>query len=89
MTPRDIALSHIFTEREFQDKKWGTVQENPHTLGEWIMIAEAELYEARLALIKGGTGRNSVRSELVQTAAVLLACLEQHGPVDKDGRRKI
>lgn len=82
------AYNAVKAERKFQDDKWGTVYDHPHTLGEWILIAEAELAEAKLAIIKGGTGRNSVRSELIQTAAVLLAALEQHGVVEPhDGRQ--
>lgn len=78
----------IANERVFQDDKWGTISEKPHSIPEWIMIAEAELAEAKLAVIKGGSGRNSVRSEIVQTLAVLHACLEQHGVEDDhDGRQ--
>lgn len=84
-----MAIDAVLGERKFQDAKWGTVDEHGHTLGEWILIAEAELAEAKEALIKGGTGRNSVRAELIQTAAVLLAALEQHGVVDTHDRRQV
>jgi hypothetical protein len=77
----------ISEERAFQDSKWGSVDLAGHSLAEWVLIAEAELAEAKLAVIKGGSGRNSVRSEIVQTIAVLHACLEQHGVEDDhDGR---
>ena len=83
---QEVALMAIVQERDFQDIKFGLGSE--HTLGEWILIAEAELAEAKHAIIKGGTGRNSLRSELIQTAAVLLAALEQHGVTDPhDGRQ--
>ena len=85
---KTVAIAAILTERNFQDVKWRPISESGHTLGEWILIAEAELAEAKMALIKGGSGRNSVRAELVQTAAVILAALEQHGVVDEhDGRQ--
>jgi hypothetical protein len=77
----------VAAEREFQDSKWGSIDEHGHTLGDWLHIAEAELAEAKLALIKGGKGRNSIRSEMIQTMAVLHAALEQHGVEDDhDGR---
>ena len=44
-----------------------------------VLIGEAELNEAKLALIKGGEGRNALRSELVQVGALCVAALEQHG----------
>lgn len=73
----------IAQEREFQDKKWGTVFDNPHSVGAWLLIAEFELNEAKVAAIKGGKGRDSVVAEIVQTIATLVACLEQHGLDDK------
>ena len=79
----------IVAERRFQDKKWGAIEDNPHTLGEWILIAESELNEAKLALIKGGKDRDGVRAELIQTAAVIYAALEQHGIQDTDDKRKV
>lgn len=54
-----------------------------HELGSWLIIIEKELDEAKDAAIHGGmkgrTGRNTVRAELVQIAAVCVAALEQHG----------
>lgn len=76
----------ILEERYFQDNKHGT---GDHTLGEWIIIMEAELAEAKTALIKGGSGRDSVRSEILQVVAVGVACLEQHGLKEPHNRRQI
>lgn len=77
----------ISGERTFQDSKWGPISVAGHSIAEWVLIAEAELAEAKQAVIKGGSGRNSVRSEIIQTLAVLHACLEQHGVEDDhDGR---
>lgn len=73
-----------------------------HELGAWLIILEKELDEAKDALVHGGSkttkGRNTIRSELVQLAAVAVAALQQHGleeeaPYDMDshsggGRRK-
>lgn len=78
-----VAFSAVRDEREFQDQKFGPGSR--HTIGEWILIMEAELEEAKLALIKGGVGRNSVLQEIVQVCATGVACLEQHG-VQEVGR---
>lgn len=83
----------IVKERQFQDKKYGpvlvyeykAVSEGPggHELGAWLVIAESELAEAKKALVHGGgktgKGRDTIRAELVQLAAVCVAALEQHG----------
>ncbi len=79
----------IMEERQFQNQKHGTVEDVPHSLGEWVLLIEAELEEAKRALIKGGSGRDSVRSELIQVAALVFACLEQHGTVDTHNGRQI
>lgn len=54
-----------------------------HELGTWLIILEKELEEAKRAAVHGGSkdtsGRNSIRQELVQCAAVCVAALEQHG----------
>lgn len=77
----------VHAERRFQDEKWGPIDKKGHSLAEWVLIAEAELAEAKQAVIKGGSGRNSVRAEIIQTMAVLQAALEQHGVEDDhDGR---
>lgn len=78
-------MAAIIEERQYQDNKWGSIEAHPHTVGEWILLIEDELNEAKRALIKGGTGRDSVISELVQVAALALACLEQHG-LEERGR---
>jgi hypothetical protein len=83
-------LFAITGERQFQDEKFGPLnQGGGHTLGEWVLLIEAELMEAKQALIKGGSGRNSLRSELVQVAALVFACLEQHGVEDPTEKRQI
>lgn len=54
-----------------------------HELGAWLVILESELDEAKKALVHGGSktgkGRDTIRAEIVQIAAVALAALEQHG----------
>ena len=82
-------MRELLRERKFQDSKWGPIETSPHQLAEWIIIAEFELAEAKLALIKGGMGRDSIRAELIQTAAVLVAALEQHGIISPHDKREV
>lgn len=80
----------LLDERRFQDLKWGPINNGGgHTLGEWILLIEAELAEAKEALIKGGVGRNSIRSELTQIGALCLAALEQHGVNEPHNGRQV
>lgn len=87
---RGRVQAEVFTavaeERVFQDAKHGHPDDNPHTIGAWILVLEAELAEAKLACIKGGEGRNNVISEIIQIAATAVACLEQHGTKPIPGR---
>jgi hypothetical protein len=71
-------------ERAYQDAKWGTIQQHPHTVGEWLLVVESELLEAKEAWCKGQGDRGAL-VELVQVAAVVVACLEQHGIVERPG----
>ncbi len=68
----------IREERRFQDKKYGPIETHGHQLGEWLLLIEAELLEAKEALIKGGIGRDSIIQELSQVGALVLAALEEH-----------
>lgn len=83
---RNDILSAIEKELRFQDDKY---PDSSHTLGEWVLLIEAELEEAKVALIKGGTGRNSLRSEIIQVAALCVACLNEHGVNDPHEKRQI
>jgi hypothetical protein len=98
MMPRDVATiavlrGHIFdaisAERKHQDGKHGPIDIAPHQKGTWTLLIEAELAEAKQALIKGGTGRDSWSHELIQVAALCVAALEQHGIEEGNGKREI
>lgn len=69
----------IERERKFQDKKWGSIEKNPHPIGRWIEIMQDELQEAIEAYSENST--EDALSEIVQVVAVGHACLEQHGIV--------
>lgn len=89
MATFDEVLVAVHNERRFQDDKWGSIASNPHDFGTWFILIEAELAEAKEALIKGGSGRNSLRNELIQVAALCFAALEQHGVKDSGEGRSI
>lgn len=78
----------VKNERSYQDAKHGPISQVPHTPAGWLLLIEDELNEAKRAIIKGGTGRDGWRSELVQVAALCQAALEQHG-LNDTGRREI
>ena len=96
--PRKAIFAAIEEERSYQDRKYGPVLVDPanhtgqgpggHELGAWCLVLRKELHEAEDAVIHGGfqhaRGRNSVRAELVQIAAVAVAALEQHGLEEDD-----
>lgn len=78
----EITRKEIFQaigrERDYQDKKWGTIYERPHTVGEWLLIAHGELNEAIQAWQKN-TSDDFALQELLQVVAVGVACMEQWG----------
>lgn len=92
-TLRERIYIAIGEERKHQDAKYGDVLidtagptpiqgSGGHELGAWLVILERELEEAKSAVVHGGNhakGRDTIRAELVQIAAVCVAALEQHG----------
>jgi hypothetical protein len=86
---REQIVDAIVRERIYQDSKWGTIEENPHTLGEWLNIMHQELSEADYALSMAGFSwgnkmDSDVLCEILQVISVGFACLEQHGIVERD-----
>jgi hypothetical protein len=76
---RDTVYLLIDKEREHQDAKWGDIEAHPLTVGEWLLVLEAELDEAKRAWAKNTPPPHSDLDEIRQIAAVAVACLEQHG----------
>lgn len=79
-------INAILEERDFQDAKHQT---SHHGMGTWLLLIESELDEAKLAAVKGGSGRNSVRHELIQVAALCMAALEDHGLTSHNEGREV
>jgi len=77
----------IEKERMYQDDKHGSPEENPHSVAVWLLLMQAELNEALNSAIKGGVGRDNVIKEVIQVVALGIACLEQHGVKELEGRQ--
>jgi hypothetical protein len=67
----------IAQERKNQEDKWG--ENKPQSLPGYLLILESELNEAKLGWIKNLPGKSAPLNELVQLAAVAVACLERYG----------
>lgn len=65
----------VKAERDRQDAKWGTVEQNPHSSHEWLGILDEEMYEAT---VEGETYGPNWRTELIHVAAVAIAAVEQY-----------
>ena len=77
VTARQHIFKTIAFERGQQDRKWGSIQENPHSWLEWLALMQMELGEAERAIMQnGGVG---VIDEVIQLGALAIAALEQHG----------
>lgn len=71
------AFEAIAQERKNQEDKWG--ENKPQSLPGYLMILESELNEAKLGWIKNLDGKSAPLNEIVQLAAVAVACLERYG----------
>lgn len=75
---RDKVYKAIDTERHYQDRKWGTVEENPHDVGAWLTIMRNLLTDAEVAFCTQ-SGDMAALIEMRKVIAVGVACFEQHG----------
>ncbi|RIK26954.1 MAG: hypothetical protein DCC55_39670 [Chloroflexi bacterium] len=76
---QEAIFQAIARERRYQDDKYGP---KPHTVANFLLIMEAELDEAKRAWVKSEGDQNALR-EILQVIAVGVACLEQHGIVER------
>lgn len=77
MNQQDKVFYAIMEERKRQDEKWGA--DKPQSLPGFLLILEAELNEAKLGWLKDLSGKSAPLNEIVQLAAVAVACLERYG----------
>ena len=73
------AVESVKTERDYQDAKWGTLEEKNQSVAGYLVILEKELEEAKNGWIKNTEGKHSALAEIRQIAAVAIACIQQHG----------
>ncbi len=75
---RSLVFEAVNSERDFQDRKWGTVDRHPHEVGGWITIMRKLLGDAEAAWASSA-GDRSALEEIRKIIAVGVACCEQHG----------
>lgn len=81
---RAAIVGAISRERDYQDSKWGTIQEHPHSVAEWLLIMERKLEHAKDAWMTN-RGHDEALCELLKVVSVGFAAMEQHGIIDRDG----
>jgi len=86
VTDQQAIFDAIKRERDYQDEKWGSPLVNPHEIPAWLMIMRRELNEAmdEWTRRKGKTANQEALKEILQVIAVGVACLEQHGVIERD-----
>lgn len=87
ITDRAEIFAAISRERDYQTRKWGPIGEHPHEVGGYLLLMQQELQEAITAWCKSH-GDEAALEELLQVVAVGVACLEQHGVVERAVLRK-
>lgn len=73
-------FSAIKEEREYQDIRWGTLEENPHEIAAYVLFIEQYVSVARTLLTKGNND-SQVLDAVRKIAALGVACMEEHGVV--------
>lgn len=72
---RQEVYKAIDGERDYQDRKWGTLEQHPHHVAEWVGIVGYYCAKAMGAHLSN----DEKLHELRKVAAVAVAALEQHG----------
>ncbi len=73
---REEVYLQIDKEREYQQNKWG---DKPQSLPGYLLILKKEIDEAIDGWMKNSEGRDAPLNEMLQVAAVAVACMEQYG----------
>lgn len=68
----------IESERRYQDRKWGTVEQHPHEVGAWLTLMRKHLSDAESAWASSD-GDYGALNEIRKVLAIGVACAEQHG----------
>lgn len=81
-TNRNDVYKAVDKERIYQDNKHGTIENHPHSVGEWLLIIEDELQEAKNGWCREHSDARALE-EILQVISTGVACLEQHGIVER------
>ena len=68
----------IDSERKFQDRKWGTIEQHPHEVGGWLTLMRTLLSDAEKVWATNNNDGPAL-DEIRKVLAVGVACCEQHG----------
>lgn len=79
---RSQVYSFIDSERSYQDRKWGTIEQRPKQVGAWLTLMRVILTEAESAWAHTD-GDHPALNEIRNLAATAVACMEQHGAVSR------
>lgn len=83
LNKKSSVLTAVCFERDYQDRKWGPLeQQNNRSLYDWVRTLHEEMDEVHHALYNWRD--RDLFFELVQVAAVAVACLEQLAPEGLD-----
>lgn len=74
---REKVYEAIDSERQYQDKKWGTVDQHPHEVGGYLTLMRKLLTDAEVAWASND-GDYRAMIEIRKVLAVGVACAEQH-----------
>lgn len=74
---RKQVFAAIVKERDRQDTKFGV--DKQQSVAGFLLVLEAELQEAKDGWIKGKIDKHAPLNEILQIAAVAVACLEKYG----------
>ena len=69
-------------ERDYQNRKWGTIDERPKQVGSWLTLMRHCLTKAESDWATS-RGDESALDEIRKVVAVGVACMEQHGAVKR------
>lgn len=80
---REAVYKAIDSERNHQDRKWGTPEKHPHEVGAWVTLIRKFVNDAEVAW-SGSSNDYTALIEIRKVAAIAVACMEQHGVIQRD-----
>lgn len=72
----------VDSERDYQDRKWGTIDQRPKQVGSWLTLMRTILTKAEMEW-SHTDGDHTALDEIRKLAATAIACMEQHGAVKR------